>query len=221
MNIDVSKESIEEKSERAYRIFNILKDVYPDARILLNYNNPFELLIATILSAQCTDERVNQVTPVLFKKYPDAKSLSDAPLDKIEEIIKPTGFYKNKAKNIKKVSEELVKRFNGNVPDSMEELSSLPGVGRKTANVVLTSCFNIPGIIVDTHLKRVTYRLGLTSNKDPEKIERDIIALIKPKDQIRFSHVIGFHGRYTCKARNPLCKDCKVNNLCPSFSIST
>ncbi len=216
MGIDVSKETVEEKSRRAYRIFNILRDVYPDARILLNFNNPFELLVATILAAQCTDERVNSVTPNLFSKYPDPVSLSKAPIEEIESIIKPTGFYKNKAKSIKKLSEEIVNKYSGEVPRTMEELSSLPGVGRKTANVVLTTCFNIPGIIVDTHLRRVTQRLGLTNNKDPDKIERDISILIKPEDQTKFSHVIGFHGRYRCKARAPQCAECEVKDLCPS-----
>ena len=211
-----TNETVEEKSKRAHQIFNILKDEYPDARILLNYSNPFELLIATILSAQCTDERVNQVTPKLFEKFPGPQELATADAKKVEEIIRPTGFYSNKTKSIIGVSKAIMEKFNGKVPDNIKDLTSLPGVGRKTANVVLSSCFNIPAIIVDTHVRRVTQRLGLTINKDADKIEQDINQLIENKDRTKFSHVIGFHGRLTCKARKPNCEKCKVNHLCPS-----
>ena len=209
-------QTIEERSKRAYEILNILKQEYPDARILLNFSNPFELLIATILSAQCTDERVNKVIPQLFKKYPGPEELAKANKKEVEEIIKPTGFYNNKAKSIIGVSKAIIEKFNGTVPDNIKDLTSLPGVGRKTANVVLSSCFDKPAIIVDTHIRRVSQRLGLTNNKDPDKIEQDLNHLIQEKDRTKFSHVIGFHGRLTCKARKPECEKCKVQHLCPS-----
>lgn len=214
-DFDQQEERIE-KSKRAYKIFNILNEVYPDASVLLNFSNPFELLIATILSAQCTDERVNHVTPNLFQKYQGPTELAEANTIEVENIIKPTGFYKNKTKSIINVSKSIVEKFNGNVPNNMEGLTSLSGVGRKTANVVLSSCFEIPAIIVDTHVRRVTQRLGLTKNKEANKIEQDLNLIIKYEDRTKFSHVIGFHGRLTCKARKPDCKDCKVNYLCPA-----
>jgi len=208
--------SIKEKSQRAYEIFIILKKEYPDARILLNYSNPFELLIATILSAQCTDERVNQVTPKLFERFSNPEKLANADRKEVEEIIRPTGFFSNKAKSIIGVSKAIIEKFNRKVPENIDDLTSLPGVGRKTANVVLSSCFNKPAIIVDTHLRRVSQRLGLTENKDPDKIEQDLNQLIEEKDRTKFSHVIGFHGRFTCKAKKPDCGNCKVHRLCPS-----
>lgn len=213
-------DSNQQLSDKAYKIFNVLKEVYPNAKILLNFSNPFELLIATILSAQCTDERVNQVTPDLFKRFPVPEKLAKADILEVENIIRPTGFYKNKAKNIIGVSKSIVEKFNGNVPDNIEGLTSLSGVGRKTANVVLSSCFDTPAIIVDTHVRRVSQRLGLTNNKEADKIEQDLNRLIKDEDRTKFSHIIGFHGRLTCKAKKPDCKNCKVSHLCPSKETS-
>jgi endonuclease-3 len=204
-----------EKKKRAYEILGILRGLYPDARPLLNFKNPFELLAATILAAQCTDERVNEVTQKLFSKYPDPASLARADREELETIIRPTGFYKNKAKSLLGASKALVERFGGVVPGGIDELTELPGVGRKTANVVAGNCFGVPAIIVDTHLKRVTLRLGLAGSEDPDKIELEIRALLKEEDCTRFSHVINFHGRYVCQARKPKCPACAISRLCP------
>ena len=160
--------TLAEKRKRAERIYKILSEEFPDAGVLLEYETPYQLLIATILAAQCTDERVNEVTKVLFKHYPTPEKMAGASIEKIEEIIKPTGFYRNKAKSVKNVSEALVKKYAGNIPGSIEELTSLPGIGRKTANVVLGNCFSQPVIIVDTHVRRVSQRLGLAESSDPE-----------------------------------------------------
>ncbi len=207
--------SQEEKRKRAYEIYKILKRKYPDARVLLNYNNPFELLVATILAAQCTDERVNKVTPVLFQRFPDSVSMSQAAIEEIEKIIKPTGFFKNKAKSIIGASKTIFERFSGDLPENIEELITLPGVGRKTANVVVGNCFNKPAVIVDTHVRRIAERLTLSESRDPDKIEMELKDIIPEKDQTSFSYVATFHGRYTCKARRPLCAICVVEKLCP------
>jgi len=204
----------EEKKKKAFEIFTILKKEYPDARCLLNYKNPFELLIATILAAQCTDGRVNEVTKTLFSKFPDSKSMAQAEIEELEEIVKPTGFFKNKAKSLKNATFTIIDKFSGNFPDNMKDLVSLPGVGRKTANVVLGNCFGVPVIIVDTHVKRVANRLGLANHKDPDKLEFEIKKLISEEKQTTFSYVINFHGRYTCKARKPACKKCVIAHLC-------
>lgn len=199
------------------KILGILEKEYPDARLMLNYKNSFELLIATILSAQCTDERVNSVTKTLFKKYPSPKSFADAPLEEIEQEIKPTGFYKNKAKNIKKCSETLVNKFKGKVPDNLDDLTKLPGVGRKTANVLLGNVFKKEAIAVDTHVGRVAFRLGLSSATDADRIEKDLMSLI-PKDAwTHATHLLGFLGRYTCYARKPNCESCKLRNYCQFY----
>ena len=189
--------------------------MYPDARPLLNFKNPFELLAATILAAQCTDERVNEVTRRLFVKYPDPASLAKADRKELEGIIRPTGFYRNKTKSLLGASKALVERFGGVVPGGIDELTQLPGVGRKTANVVAGNCFGVPAIIVDTHLKRVTLRLGLAESEDPDKIELEIRALLKEEDCTGFSHMINFHGRYVCQARKPKCPACAISRLCP------
>lgn len=207
--------------ERALKIFDILKQEYPDPHPLLTFSNPFELLIATILAAQCTDERVNKVTPLLFKEFPDAEKLAGAALERLEEIIRSTGFYKQKAKRIKAVAEALVEHFGGRVPESIDEMASLPGVGRKTANVVAGNCFGIPAIMVDTHFQRVTVRLGLAASNHPLKIEPEIRAIIPDELKTMFSLVINFHGRYCCKARKPLCPACKVEKLCPFTEKTT
>ncbi len=202
--------------ERAKRVFEILKAEYPDAGVLLNYTNPFELLIATILAAQCTDERVNRVTPELFKKYPDANTMAKAVREELEEIIRPTGFYKNKAKSLINVSRAIAEKYGGNLPKRIDELATLPGVGRKTASVVAGVCFDEPAIIVDTHVRRVASRLGFTSNSNPDKIELDLKALIDKEKWTEFSYALNFHGRYVCKARKPLCDKCSVVELCES-----
>lgn len=207
--------SQEEKRKRAYEIYKILKRKYPDARVLLNYNNPFELLVATILAAQCTDERVNEVTPGLFQRFPDPVSMSQAAIEEIEKIIKPTGFFKNKAKSIIGASKTIFENFSGNFPKTIEELITLLGVGRKTANVVVGNCFNKPAIIVDTHVRRIAWRLALGESRDPDKIEMELKVIIPEKDQTSFSYVATFHGRYTCKARRPLCAMCVIEKLCP------
>jgi endonuclease-3 len=206
--------SKEENRRRVSEIIALLKERYPDARVLLDYKNPFELLIATILAAQCTDERVNGVTPELFSRFPDPASMSQAQADEIETIVKPTGFFKAKTKSLLGASKVLTERFKGRVPETVEELVTLPGVGRKTANVVLGNCFNKPAIIVDTHVKRVSTRLGLTDEKDPDKIEFDLAEIIQQKDHTLYSRVVTFHGRYTCMARKLLCVECVVEKLC-------
>jgi endonuclease-3 len=218
------KEGMESKTklrERAAIINEWLAKTYPDSKCSLNFDSPFQLLAATILSAQCTDERVNIVTPALFKKYPDAKSLAKAPIEKIEDLVRTTGFYHNKAKSLKGMAEALVANHKGNVPGTMEELQLLPGVGRKTANVVLGNCFDTPGVTVDTHMIRVSRRLGLTRQTDQHKIEKDIMAVIPQSEWSHFSHRIIFHGRAICQARKPKCEECGIAHLCPYFAKST
>ncbi|MBN2323621.1 MAG: endonuclease III [Spirochaetes bacterium] len=207
--------SKEERRKRASEILSLLKERYPDARVLLYYRNPFELLIATILAAQCTDERVNGVTPLLFSRFPDPDRMSKATSEEIEKIIKPTGFFKAKTKSLLGASKTLVDRFKCVVPETMEELVTLPGVGRKTANVVLGNCFGRPAIIVDTHVKRVSMRFGLTDSRDPKRIELELVEIIPKKDRTPYSRVVTFHGRYTCVARKPRCGECVVETLCP------
>lgn len=193
-----------------------LKELFPEAHCELIYNNPFQLLVATILSAQCTDKQVNKVTPALFAEYPDAESMSNAPIEKIEELIHSTGFYKNKAKNIKSMAYALVKEHNFQVPDNMESLVKLPGVGRKTANVVLGNAFKVPGMVVDTHVKRITNRYGLTKNSDPEKIEQDLMKIFPRERWTELSHQLVLFGRYFCTAKKPNCNECKIFAYCPA-----
>jgi endonuclease-3 len=200
--------------DRVKKILQILRKTYPQVKTALKHKNPLELLIATILSAQCTDTRVNQVTPILFKKLKTAKDFAELPLDDLEEIIRPTGFYRNKAKSIKACCKVIVSRHGGKVPDNMEALVLLPGIGRKTANVILGAAFQVPGIVVDTHVKRVSHRIGLTEQKDPVKIEFDLMGLVPKKDWIDFSHQMIWHGRTLCKARNPNCPECPLRDLC-------
>ena len=199
------------------KIIRILKEEYPDARIALKFKNTWQLLVATILSAQCTDVRVNLVTPDLFKKYKDISDFANADLEELEKDIHSTGFYKNKAKGITGSAKKILKEFNGAVPRTMEGLTSLPGVGRKTANVILSSGFGISvGIVVDTHVIRISRLSGLTRNTDPEKIEQDLMKVVPRKDWAVFSHLIILHGRKICIARRPFCGSCKINKLCPS-----
>ena len=210
------RESPEERRHRARRIFRKLQAAYPDARCELDFSNPLELLIAAILSAQSTDRRVNMVTPALFSKYRTAADWARVPQEQLEGEIKSTGFFRNKARAIRALVRELVEKHGGGVPEDFEALVALPGVGRKTANLVMVSAFGKPGIIVDTHCSRVAQRLGFTRNTDPEKIEQDLGTLIPRKDWGRFSHCMVFHGRYCCKARRPECDRCPVADGCPS-----
>lgn len=205
--------------DRVKEVISILKKTYPDAKTALRFSSPLELLIATILSAQCTDERVNKVTEKLFIKYPTAQAYAQADLAELEQDIRSTGFFHNKAKNIKACCEHLERKFHGEVPSRMEDLMQLPGVGRKTANVVLGNVFDIPALVVDTHVKRVAARLGFTRQKDPDKIEQELIKIIPQEEWTLFSHLLIFHGRQICKAPKPLCPLCPVAELCPSYSL--
>ncbi|MFP5211956.1 MAG: endonuclease III [Acidobacteriota bacterium] len=200
--------------EKVGAILDILDHLYPDAECSLKFKSPLELLVATILSAQCTDERVNMVTPGLFKKYPSAEAFADAPIEDLEEAVKSTGFYRNKAKNIKACCRMLVERFGGSVPGDLDTLVELPGVGRKTANVILGNSFGIPGIVVDTHVGRVTQRLGLTQNKDPEKVEQDLMKVIPRERWTLFCHQIIQLGRAICQARKPKMEVCPLRPHC-------
>lgn len=205
------------KKQRALEILVRLKQLYPEAPCTLDYKTPVQLLVATILSAQCTDERVNQVTPELFYRFPDAPALANADLAELENLVRSTGFYRNKAKNIQAASRLLVDEFGGQVPKRMEQLLQLPGVARKTANVVLAHAYGIHvGVTVDTHVKRLSYRLGLTEHKEPIHIERDLMRLLPSPDWENWSIRLIYHGRAICKARNPACDSCVLANLCPS-----
>jgi endonuclease III len=202
-------------------ILERLHGAYPDARYELDWETPLELLVATILAAQCTDERVNQVTPALFKKYPDARAYADADLAELEEDLKPTGFYRQKARTVQAVCRALVEKHGGEVPASMEEMVELPGVARKTANVVLNTAFGQPtGVIVDTHVHRVSQRLGLTDQKTPEKIELDLMKLVPKEEWIFFGPAMVLHGRYTCTYHTPRCDECILNDLCPRRGVA-
>ncbi len=212
-------ESIAKKKERAAAIYSILDPLYTRDKTALDYRTPFQLLVATILSAQCTDKQVNQVTQTLFKKYKGPEDFIRVPITELEEDIRPTGFYKNKAKSLKGCAQGLVEHFGGGVPSTMEEMLKLPGVGRKTANCVLGAAFGIPGVVVDTHVKRLAMRLGLTGNKDPNKIEQDIGELLPPERWRRFSDLLIYHGRAVCKARKPAHDRCPVFSLCPSNAL--
>jgi endonuclease-3 len=213
----MSRESFEAKSARLKKIIAALDRTYPEAHCELNHADPLQLLIATILSAQCTDKRVNIVTRELFKKYRSAADYANAPLAELEQAIKSTGFFRNKAKNIQACCRKLVELYAGKVPQTMEELIQLAGVGRKTANVVLGNAFGINvGVVVDTHVARLSQRLGLTSQKLPEKIEPELMALAPQKQWTLFSHWLIWHGRRRCAARKPDCESCEIKKLCPS-----
>lgn len=203
--------------ERIRKIFNLLAKEHPDAKIALNYTNPLELLVATVLSAQSTDKTVDKVTKSLFSKYRKAEDYANADLEELEQDIKSTGFYRNKAKYLKKLAETLVKNFESKVPQTIDQLVSLPGVGRKTANIVLSDAFGvIEGIAVDTHVRRLAQRLGLSKHKDPDKIEMDLMELFPKKQWPKLTDLLIFHGRRVCTARKPKCKGCVTNKLCPS-----
>jgi endonuclease-3 len=205
-----------EAAERVRKIYPILEKVYPGARTALNSKNPLELLIATILSAQCTDARVNMVTKEVFKKYKSAADWAKADIKDIESDIRSTGFYRNKAISIKGVCAEVIERFNGKVPDTMEELVAFPGVGRKTANVVLGNAFGVPAIACDTHVIRLSRRLGLSENSDAVKLEFDLAEIVPKKNWTMFSHLLIFHGRKYCRARRPDCENCLISKYCPA-----
>ncbi|XXT14755.1 endonuclease III [Sorangium sp. So ce429] len=206
--------------DRVPLLLQHLRDAYPDARYELTWETPLDLLVATILAAQCTDERVNRVTATLFKKYPTAQAYADAPTEQLEEELKPTGFYRQKTKTVKAACQELVARFGGEVPETMAELTSLPGVARKTANVVLNTAFNLPsGIIVDTHVARLSGRIGLSKREKPEQIEEDLMRLVPKEQWTFFGPAMVLHGRYTCVARKPRCAECRMSALCPKEGV--
>ena len=204
------------QKKRARAIFRRLRKAYPDSRCALNFETPWELLVATVLSAQCTDKLVNQVTPVLFKKYPSARALAVAEPGEVEKTIRSTGFFRNKTRNILGAAKAILERFGGKVPASLEELITIPGVGRKTGNVILGNAFGIPGIPVDTHMIRINRLLRLTRHTDPVKIEFDLMELLPKKDWTLYSHRIIQHGRVRCFARRPDCGHCEIRDLCPS-----
>ena len=204
--------------KKAKEVVRRLKEEYPDVKIALKFENPFQLLVATILSAQCTDERVNQVTPELFKKFPTPRAMAEAGLEEIEELIKSTGFYKQKAKYLKEAAQIIVEKHGGVVPKTMEELLELPGVARKTANIVLANGYGIvEGIPVDTHVKRLSLRLGLVSAKTPEKIEKELLEVVDKEDWFVFPLLLQAHGRRVCLARKPKCEECVLKDLCNEY----
>ncbi len=205
-----------EDVQRMAEVLRRLRAEYPEARIRLRFRNPFELLIATILSAQCTDERVNQVTETLFQKYRTPEDYLRAPVEELERDIYPTGYYKAKARNIRACCRALLERFNGQVPQTLEELTSLPGVGRKTANVVLGEFFEPQGIVVDTHVARLVQRLGFVETDNREHIERRLMELVPREEWVSFTHLMIAHGRAVCRARKPRCPQCVLQDLCPS-----
>ena len=206
------------KKDIVIKIFELLKKEYPNAKCSLNFNSPFEILVAVALSAQCTDERVNKVTAEIFPTYNTPEDFANLPIENIEKMIHSCGFYRNKAKNLKLASQKIINDFNGNVPCTMEELMSIPGIGRKSANVIMLEAFNSPvGIAVDTHVKRIATRLGLTANTDPSKIEQDLIKIIPPKYFKDVNHIFIWHGRNICLARNPKCDICPLAKYC--FSV--
>jgi endonuclease III len=218
--IRTPRESQAECRARAAEIYDILLEEYPDAHCALVHADAYQLTVATILSAQCTDERVNMVTPALFERWPTARDLADAPPEALEEIIRSTGFYRNKARNLIGMARAVVERHGGEIPGTMEELVALPGIGRKTANVVLGNAFGLEeGVVVDTHVRRLSNRLGFTRRKEPEKIERDLMKLFPPERWTMLAHLLIFHGRKVCVARKPRCAECAVAHRCPSSRV--
>jgi endonuclease III len=216
------RETKSQRRERTQEIIKLLKRAHPDAKCALNHSNAFELLIATILSAQCTDERVNKVTADLFRKYRKPEDYLKVRDTELQQDIKTTGFFRNKTKSIQGACKVLIEEFGGEVPRTMEELLRVPGAARKTSNVVLGVAYGIAeGVVVDTHVSRLSQRLKLTRQKDPVKIEKDLMELVPKKDWIIFSHLLIFHGRRVCKARRPLCEECAVEKLCPSSMLKT
>ena len=200
--------------KHAREIFERLKEKHPDAHIELAYDSPLELLVATVLSAQCTDTRVNKVTKELFRKYHSPRDYLEAPVEELQDDIRSTGFFRRKAERLQEIMKRLLHTYGGRVPDTMQALTDLPGIGRKTANVILGNAFGKPGIAVDTHVKRVSRRIGLTEQNNPDKIEQDLAELFEPEQWVLLSHTLIFHGRYLCKARKPQCAECPVRRFC-------
>jgi endonuclease-3 len=214
-------ESPDARRARAGRVYRTLHQTYPDAHCALNHANAFELLVATILSAQCTDVRVNMVTPALFKRFPTPDAMAQADLAELESLIRTTGFFRNKAKSIKGAAQTLVERFGGQVPGSMDDLLTLSGVARKTANVVLGNAFDTNvGVVVDTHIGRLSHRLGFTAHTDPVKIERDLMDLFPQKQWTMLAHLLIFHGRQICTARKAMCESCPLADDCPKIGVN-
>jgi endonuclease-3 len=212
---------MENAEKRIKEIIRILHKIYPKSRTALTFRNPLQILVATILSAQCTDERVNQITPILFQKYKSAEEFARADQGELEEEIRSTGFFRNKAKNIIGASTQIVEEFSGKVPDNMADLITLPGVARKTANIVLSSGYQkSEGIAVDTHVKRLSGRLGLSREKNPDKIEQDLMHIVPREDWLDFNYMLVNYGRQVCQARKPKCSECPLNHLCPFFESS-
>lgn len=210
-------ESLKKRRDRATALKPILAQLYPDLTVSLDWGTPLELLVATILSAQCTDERVNRVTPALFERYPDVEAFAGADREELEGLVRSTGFYRNKARNIQRMAQQVVSEHGGEVPDSMHELVALPGVARKTANVLLSNAFGRnEGVVVDTHVKRVAGRLGLTGETDPVRVERDLMQVLDTDDWHSFPWRMILHGRQRCAARKPDCSACEIRDLCPS-----
>ena len=207
-----------EKKEKALRVARALEDSFPQPRVELDYKNALELLVATVLAAQCTDVKVNEVTRDLFPKYCSAEDYVAVAIEELEEDIRPTGFYRQKAKNIRATMQTLIERHGGEVPNSMDDLTDLPGIGRKSANVILGNIYSVPGIVVDTHVGRVSCRLGLTEEKDPVKVEHALGSLLPEREWTAFGQRIVLHGRYICKARKPGCDECNLIEECPSFA---
>ncbi len=208
-------ESVRKRKNRVSKILERLTEIYDTARCTLDHDNTYQLLVATILAAQCTDKRVNLVTPDLFRKYPDPAALAKADRTELIEIIRSTGFFRNKTSNLIACATDLVRLFGGEVPGELEKLVKLKGVGRKTANVVLGNSFGVPGVVVDTHVKRLSGRLALSDNTDPGKIERDLMEVVPRSHWTLFSHLLVFHGREICRARHPVCASCLINKWCP------
>ena len=217
----VDEDELRTRKSRARSVIRQLKKIFPVAECALHHESAFQLLVATILSAQCTDERVNMATPELFRKYPDAAALKASTQKAVEKIVKPLGFFRNKATNIRAMAARLVDEFNGEIPQDIDKLVSLPGVGRKTASVVLGTWYGIPsGVVVDTHVRRISNLLGLTDSQNPEIIERHLMAIIPQKEWIEYSHRIIYHGRQTCIARRPQCADCGLLKWCPRVGLN-
>lgn len=208
---------LEEDRARMAEIIRVLKRTYPDAECSLTYRNPFELLIATMLSAQCTDERVNRATPILFGRYPTPEAMAAARLEDLEEIVRPLGFFRAKARAVSETSRALVQKHGGKVPETLESLTELRGVGRKTANVVLGNAFEVPGMVVDTHVGRISRRMGFTKSTDPVDVEHELMGIVEKKNWTIYSHLLIFHGRSICTARKAKCEECPIRHLCPKL----
>jgi len=217
--MNLKNETLEEQQRRMQKVIELLANEYPDVKIQLNFSTPFELLVATILSAQCTDERVNKVTPILFAKYKNIERYFQVPQKELEEDIFSTGFYKSKAEKIQKTAKIISEKFNGEVPNSLEKLLELPGVGRKTANVIVGHIFNIPAIVVDTHVVRITNKLGFVDTENAEKIEFKLMDLVPKEKWVVFTHYLINHGRKVCIARKPKCQECVISKYCPTAVI--